>query len=123
MTRTLRTAAAAALTAGALVLVAACGSSHGTGSITPPGTQNNLYFCSYTPTGSGIKISKYEHVPCVVGDARSTKDRKKATQRATISSTVAVIPRTGRTATVKTPSAPRTTTVRTSKPRTSLRKH
>lgn len=128
MTRTLRTVAVVTATAGTLLLVAACGSGHGTGSVTPLGTTHGTYrYCSYTPTGSGISISQYEYVPCVVQDTRTKKARKaQPTQRATISSTVVVIPHTGRTATVKAPSAPKTTkTVKSSKSSSSksLRKH
>jgi hypothetical protein len=68
--------AAAAAALSVAVLTACTG--HGTGSITPTGTTHGTFrYCSYTPTGSGIKISRHEHVPCVVDDTRSTGDRKK----------------------------------------------
>lgn len=67
---------------GALLLlspvIVACGASSGTGSITPSGTTHGTFrYCSYTPDGDGIEISHHEATPCVVGDARSKKDRKK----------------------------------------------
>lgn len=66
-----------ATTSAVLSVLAACGSASHTGSISPTGTSHGLYYCSYTPTGDGIKISRKETVPCVVNDTRSTKDRKK----------------------------------------------
>jgi hypothetical protein len=63
-----------------VAVLTACSGGHGTGSITPSGTTHGTFhYCSYTPTGSGIKISRREHTPCVVEDTRSTKDRKKTT--------------------------------------------
>lgn len=79
MTNRFRAAFAAVLTVGALGTVAACGG-HGTGTISPSGYAHGTYrYCSYTPTGSGIKISHHESDPCLVNDTRSTKDRKHDT--------------------------------------------
>jgi hypothetical protein len=75
-----RTATAMVGTTLSLTLLAACASSghHGTGSITPVGsTRGTFRYCSYTPDSDGIEISHHEATPCVVGDARSKKDRKK----------------------------------------------
>jgi hypothetical protein len=73
-----RIATAAVGTALALSTIAACGASSGTGSIAPSGTAHGTFrYCSYTPDSDGIEISHHEATPCVVGDARSKKDRKK----------------------------------------------
>jgi len=71
-----RLAFAAVIAVGTLGTLSACGAHHGTGSITPGGTYHGIRYCSYTPTSSGIKISHYEHTPCVVKDTRTTKERK-----------------------------------------------
>lgn len=62
-----------------LSMIAACGAaSHSTGSIAPSGTAHGTFrYCSYTPDDDGIEISHHQATPCVVGDARSKKDRKK----------------------------------------------
>jgi hypothetical protein len=116
---------------GALLLlspvIVACGASSGTGSITPSGTTHGTFrYCSYTPDSDGIEISHHEATPCVVGDARSKKDRKKKAKHPV----VVPVPRTSATgrssngslptakATTKTPS----TKASTKAPKLSLTK-
>jgi hypothetical protein len=118
MSRFTRAFAATAIAGGLLTVLAACGSSHGTGSISPLGANHGLHYCSYTPTGSGIKISRNEHTPCVVGDTRSTKDRKKAASHTHL-------PVTAHTSKTSKPSSTKSSTLKKSfsKPKSSSKKH
>lgn len=68
---------------GALLLASsiltACGTAHGSdGTIRPYGTAHGTFpYCAYKVDDDGIEIGRYATTPCVVGDARSKKDRKK----------------------------------------------
>lgn len=80
---TLRHMRAIAAGTGVLVvastMITACGiSGHSDGTVHPHGTAHGTFpYCVYKPDDDGIEISHHATTPCVVGDARSKKDRKK----------------------------------------------
>jgi hypothetical protein len=102
-----RTAYAAVLTVGVLGTVAACGAAQAhTGDIRPSGTYHGIRLCAYDLDDDGIEISHHQKVPCVVTDARSKKDRKKA--KAPAPAVVMPGSKTKTTTAAKKPSAPKT---------------